>query len=200
MMPGDQLSPVVDTGQLLAWSRRQAEGAGRDGGVVVVRAGKRPRTWGRAAASQRRKGCTVRRCAGQCPRRGVAGARRSALTVRRMQTKLHGWASDDVSRRFDDLFSLVYDPAFLVHAWERVSSNAGARSAGLDRATLAWIESHVGVEEFLGQIRDSLKSGEFVPVEVRRVPSQGRRRVLESGSARFHFYRGRVQPSGLHQD
>jgi len=93
----------------------------------------------------------------------------AAVTVRRMQTKLHGWARDDVSRRFGDLFNLVYDPAFLVHAWERVSSNAGARTAGVDRATVAWIESRVGVEEFLGQIRDSLKSGEFVPVEVRRV-------------------------------
>ena len=34
------------------------------------------------------------------------------------------------SRRFDDLFNLVYDRAFLMHAWERVSSNAGARTAG----------------------------------------------------------------------
>jgi RNA-directed DNA polymerase len=31
------------------------------------------------------------------------------------------------------------------------------------------IETWVGVEEFLGQIRDSLKSGEFGPVEVRQV-------------------------------
>ena len=32
-----------------------------------------------------------------------------------------------------------------------------------------WIESRIGVEAFLGQIRDSLKSGEFAPVEVRQV-------------------------------
>ena len=38
------------------------------------------------------------------------------LTVRRMQTKLYRWAGDDASRRFGDLFNLVYDPAFLVHA------------------------------------------------------------------------------------
>jgi RNA-directed DNA polymerase len=31
------------------------------------------------------------------------------------------------------------------------------------------IETWVGVEEFLGQIRDSLKSGGFRPVEVRQV-------------------------------
>ena len=32
--------------------------------------------------------------------------------VRRMQLKLHRWASEDHARRFGDLFNLVYDPAF----------------------------------------------------------------------------------------
>ena len=91
------------------------------------------------------------------------------FAVRRMQTKLHRWAGDDVSRRFGDLFNLVYDPAFLVHAWERVSTNKGARTPGIDKATVALVESRVGVEVFLGQIRDSLKSGGFAPVEVRQV-------------------------------
>ncbi len=36
------------------------------------------------------------------------------FTVRRMQAKLHRWAGEDSSRRFGDLFNLVYDPAFLV--------------------------------------------------------------------------------------
>jgi len=82
---------------------------------------------------------------------------------------LHRWAGDDSSRRFGDLFNVVYDPAFLVHAWERVSSNAGARTPGVDKATVAGIETWIGVEVFLGQIRDSLKSGGFRPVEVRQV-------------------------------
>jgi RNA-directed DNA polymerase len=91
------------------------------------------------------------------------------FTVRDMQSKLHRWAGEDSSRRFGDLFNLVYDPAFLMHAWERVSSNAGARTPGIDKATVAMIENWVGVVEFLGQIRDSLKAGEFRPVEVRQV-------------------------------
>lgn len=91
------------------------------------------------------------------------------FVVRRMQTKLHRWAGDDGSRRFGDLFNLVYDPAFLVHAWERVSTNTGARTAGIDKATTAWVETRVGVEAFLGQIREALKSGAFAPVEVRQV-------------------------------
>ena len=48
------------------------------------------------------------------------------FAVREMQIKLHRWAGEDSSRRFGDLFNLVYDPAFLVHAWERVSTNKGA--------------------------------------------------------------------------
>ncbi len=91
------------------------------------------------------------------------------VAVRRMQTKLHRWAGEDPSRRFGDLFNLVYDQAFLVHAWERVSTNKGARTAGIDGATAALVEALIGVEGFLSQIRDSLKSGEFRPVEVRQV-------------------------------
>ena len=86
-----------------------------------------------------------------------------------MQSKLHRWAGEDPSRRFGDLFNLVYDPAFLVAAWERVSANKGAKTAGIDKVTAAWVETVIGVGAFLGQIRDSLKSGRFRPVEVRQV-------------------------------
>ena len=91
------------------------------------------------------------------------------VAVRSMQAKLHHWATGDPGRRFGDLFNLVHDPAFLVTAWERVAANKGARTAGIDRATVVMIETRIGVEAFLGQLRDSLKSGEFRPVEVRRV-------------------------------
>ena len=105
------------------------------------------------------------------------------VAVRRMQTKLHRWALDDPERRFGDLANLVYDPAFLMHAWERVSTNKGARTAGIDRATVARIESTVGVEAFLDHIRNLLKSGEFRPVEVRRViiPKPGSSKVRQLG-------------------
>jgi RNA-directed DNA polymerase len=91
------------------------------------------------------------------------------FAVRRMQIKLHRWAIEEPDRRFGDLYNLVYDPAFLVHAWERVRSNAGSGTPGIDRATVATIETRIGVDVFLDHIRHSLKSGEFAPVEVRRV-------------------------------
>lgn len=89
--------------------------------------------------------------------------------VRRMQAKLHQWAKDDPSRRFDDLFNLVYDPAFLVEAWERVRRNAGARTAGVDKVTVAQVETWVGVEVFLRHVRDLLKSRAFTPAAARQV-------------------------------
>ncbi len=91
------------------------------------------------------------------------------VTVRRMQTKLHCWAAGDLGRRFDDLYNLVCDPAFLVVAWQRVAGNAGARTPGVDRATVAWIASRVGVQDFLQDVRDQLRARAFAPVEVRQV-------------------------------
>jgi RNA-directed DNA polymerase len=93
----------------------------------------------------------------------------AAAAVRRMQLKLHRWAGDDSSRRFGDLFNLVYDPAFLMHAWQRVSANTGSRTPGVDRATVASIVTRIGVANFLDDLREQLKSRTFRPVEVRQV-------------------------------
>ena len=85
--------------------------------------------------------------------------------VLRMQTKLHQWAMADPDRRFDDLFNLVYDPAFLVVAWNRVRGNKGARTAGVDGVAPRSIV--FGVEVLLVGLRDDLKAGRFVPQPVR---------------------------------
>jgi RNA-directed DNA polymerase len=82
-----------------------------------------------------------------------------------MQTKLHQWAISDPGRRFDDLYNLVYDPAFLVVAWDRVRSNKGARSAGIDGIAPRSIEPGGG--EFLEGIRDDLKARRYTPTKVR---------------------------------
>jgi RNA-directed DNA polymerase len=89
--------------------------------------------------------------------------------VREMQAKLHRWAGEDSSRRFGDLFNLVCDPVFLAEAWLRVKANAGSRTPGIDKATVADIENRIGVGAFLEGIRGLLKSGEFRPVPVRQV-------------------------------
>jgi RNA-directed DNA polymerase len=96
--------------------------------------------------------------------------------VLEIQTKLHRWAAADAGRRFDDLFNLVADPAFLVMAWERVRWNTGARSAGIDKRTARSIEASVhGVDGFLTQLRSQLKDRSFRPVPVRekKIPKAG---------------------------
>jgi RNA-directed DNA polymerase len=85
--------------------------------------------------------------------------------VREIQVKLHQWASDDPNRRFDDLYNLVCDPAFLVVAWERVRGNRGSRSAGVDGVKPRSIV--FGRDIFLVGLRDDLKARRFVPRPVR---------------------------------
>jgi RNA-directed DNA polymerase len=95
--------------------------------------------------------------------------------VLKIQTKLHQWASEDPSRRFDDLFNLVCDPAFLVLAWDRVRDNKGARTAGVDGQTAFYVESVRGREVFLAELRADLKFGSFSPLPVRErmIPKTG---------------------------
>ena len=95
--------------------------------------------------------------------------------VLEIQTKLHQWATDDPSRRFDDLFNLVCDPAFLVDAWERVRGNRGARTAGVDGQTAFYVTAVRGVEGFLDDLRADLKAQRFQPLPVRErmIPKAG---------------------------
>ena len=92
---------------------------------------------------------------------------RAERRVREIQTKLHRWAGDEPHRRFDDLYNLVYDPAFLLVAWDRVRGNKGARTAGVDGQTAHYIEAVRGVEGFLEELRGDVKSRSFRPLPVR---------------------------------
>jgi RNA-directed DNA polymerase len=84
-----------------------------------------------------------------------------------IQTKLHRWARDDPHRRFDDLYNLVADPAFLLVAWDRVRGNKGARTAGVDGWTAATIAAWKGVEVLLNELRSQVKDRSFRPLPVR---------------------------------
>jgi RNA-directed DNA polymerase len=92
---------------------------------------------------------------------------RAERRVREIQTKLHRWSCGDPHRRFDDLFNLVADPAFLLVAWDRVRGNKGARTPGVDGKTAPSIQYGQGVEDFLDQVRTSLKDRSFRPLPVR---------------------------------
>ncbi len=97
------------------------------------------------------------------------------VRVAEIQTKLHRWATDDPTRRFDDLYNLVYDPDVLAEAWNRVRGNRGARSAGVDRQTAHYISAVRGEEPFLAELRADLKARTFEPLPVRErmIPKTG---------------------------
>ena len=99
----------------------------------------------------------------------------SRQRVSGMQAKLHCWAAADPGRRFDDLFNLVHDPATLLVAFDRVASNLGARTAGVDGLTVADVERIVGVPGFLDDLRAQLREGTFhpLPVRERTIPKPG---------------------------
>ena len=103
--------------------------------------------------------------------------------VLEIQTKLHRWASDDPHRRFDDLFNLVADPSFLLMAWERVAGNKGARSAGIDGASVDFVRERIGGENFLAELREQLTSRGFrpLPVRERMIPKPGSRKRRRLG-------------------
>ena len=86
----------------------------------------------------------------------------ASARVLSMQTKLHQWAVADPGRRFDDVFNLVHDPAFLVVAWSRVRGNKGARTAGVDGIAPRDVDADT-VRGMLSDLRDDVKGRRFVP-------------------------------------
>src|SRR5437588_817466 len=100
-----------------------------------------------------------------------------------IQAKLHRWATDDPDRRFDDLYNLVCDPAFLLVAWRRVRGNKGARTAGVDGQTAYAIEAGRGVAALLEDLRAELKAQRFEPLPVRgrMIPKPGTRKRRRLG-------------------
>jgi group II intron reverse transcriptase/maturase len=85
--------------------------------------------------------------------------------VRGLQRKLFMAAKRHGARRFHALYDRIHRGDVLVEAWKRVRSNRGA--AGVDGESLEAIEQR-GVEEFLGELQDLLRSGRYRPQPVRR--------------------------------
>jgi len=87
-------------------------------------------------------------------------------SVRKPQTALHAKAKGSPKYRFYLLYDKVYRKDILLHAWHYCRANGGA--AGVDGQTLADIETY-GVERWLGELAQELKSKQYRPAPVRRV-------------------------------
>jgi len=95
----------------------------------------------------------------------VATPNNPALKVRQLQRVLFMAAKQIRKRRFHALYDRICRSDVLAEAWERVRANKGA--AGVDGETLSMIEQE-GVETFLRDIQQRLRTGMYWPHPVRR--------------------------------
>lgn len=88
--------------------------------------------------------------------------------VLNVQRKLYQWSKANPDDAWRDMWNWVTDFRNLRHAWRRVASNKGRRSAGIDGMTVARIRSRIGEQRFLERLRSDLRSGAYRPKPSRR--------------------------------
>ena len=87
-------------------------------------------------------------------------------SVQKLQMALHAKAKESRDFRFYTLYEKVYRKDVLVYAYQRCKANGGA--AGVDNQTFEDIEQY-GVERWLDELAQELKSRTYQPQPVRRV-------------------------------
>ena len=87
-------------------------------------------------------------------------------SVQKLQTALHAKAKESPSFRFYALYDKVYRKDILTYAYECCHANGGA--AGVDGQRFEDIEAY-GVERWLDELAQELKSRTYQPLPVRRV-------------------------------
>jgi group II intron reverse transcriptase/maturase len=83
-----------------------------------------------------------------------------------LQSKLSHAAKQSLDRRFGALYDKIYREDVVLEAWRRVKANKGA--PGVDRQDFEYIEEVIGVDQFLLEVREQLKSERYKPQPVLR--------------------------------
>jgi RNA-directed DNA polymerase len=93
-----------------------------------------------------------------------------------VQRKLYQQSKANPDIVWRDLWGWLTDSRTIRHAWQRVSSNKGKRSAGVDGITVEHIRRRIGEQKFLDEIRTEMRSGAYRPSPSRRklIPKPGK--------------------------
>ena len=83
-----------------------------------------------------------------------------------LQSKLSHAAKQSLDRRFGALYDKIYREDVVLEAWKRVKANKGA--PGVDRQDFEYIVDVIGVDQFLAEVREQLKSERYRPQPVLR--------------------------------
>ena len=83
-----------------------------------------------------------------------------------LQSKLSHAAKQSLDRKFGALYDKIYREDVVLEAWKRVKANKGA--PGVDKLDFEYIEDVIGVDQFLAEVREQLKSELYRPQPVLR--------------------------------
>lgn len=83
-----------------------------------------------------------------------------------LQSKLSHAAKQSLDRKFGALYDKIYREDVILEAWKRVKANKGA--PGVDKQDFEYIEDVIGVDQFLLEVREQLKSELYRPQPVLR--------------------------------
>jgi group II intron reverse transcriptase/maturase len=97
---------------------------------------------------------------------GLTMSLATPVSVQKLQTALHAKAKESPSFRFYALYDKVYRKDVLAFAYECCNANGGA--AGVDGQKFEDIEAY-GIERWLDELVQELKSRNYQPLPVRRV-------------------------------
>jgi group II intron reverse transcriptase/maturase len=87
-----------------------------------------------------------------------------------IQRKVYKWSKSVPNDAWEDMWNWITDIRNLNVAWNRVSKNKGARTAGVDKVTVNTIKRRkTGVVGFLEGIQLELRKGEYTPMPVKRI-------------------------------
>ena len=91
--------------------------------------------------------------------------------------KLYQWSKSNTEGSYRDIWNWVNDPRNLNLAWQRVATNKGRGTAGVDGVTVRSIGRRKGAEQaYLTDLRARLRNGNYRPQPVKRhwIPKPGK--------------------------